>query len=414
MNLIHKTIDPYRGLPKEIYILFVTRIINSMGAFVFPLLSLILTQRIGFTKVQAGTFVTFLAISQVPGMLIGGKLVDSFGRKKIIIIFQVLGALCYIICGLLRPSMLMAIVIVLAFGVYSMAGPAIDAVAADLTKPSNRKGAYSLLYMGHNLGFAVAPVVGGLLYKNHLPILFIGDGGTTLLSLVLFTIFVKETIQGKSEMDDNSNKLEAHEEGSVFSVLMKRPIVLYFALIMFIYQFVYAQWGFTLPLQMGDVFGSDGARLYGLVAGMNGIIVILCTPIVTLIINKVKSMRAIAFGGLLYAIAFGMLGFVTHLSFYFLFIFILTIGEIVITVNSNTFVANHTPASHRGRINSIVPIITGSGFAIGPMVMGSVMESYGHRTTWCIVSAFVLFGAICMILLEGVEKKAQMRDISLE
>lgn len=268
--------------------------------------------------------------------------------------------------------------------------------------------------MGHNIGFSVAPIIGGILYKNHLSLMFIGDGITTLLSLALFTIFIKETMQGKSEMIDNDNKLEAHEEGSVFSVLLKRPIILYFALIMFIYQFTYSQWCFTLPLQMGDIFGSDGARLFGLVAGLNGIIVILFTPMVTLSISKVKPMRAIAFGGLLYAIAFGMLAFVTHLSFYFIFVFILTIGEIIININSNTFVANHTPASHRGRINSIVPIITGSGFALGPMVMGMIMGNYGHIITWGIISAFVLFGAICMILLEVMEKKSQTNEVNLD
>jgi MFS family permease len=413
LNLLNKTTYPYRGLPKEIYVLFVSRIINSMGAFVFPLLALILTQKIGLTKVQAGSFVTLLALSQVPGMLIGGKLVDSFGRKKIIIIFQVLGASCYLFCGLLNPSKLMALFIVFASSFYGMAGPAFDAVSADLTLPSNRKGAYSLLYMGHNIGFSVAPIIGGILYKHHLPLLFIGDGITTLLSLALFTIFIKETLKEKDAVIENSNKLEAHEEGSVFTVLFKRPILLYFALIMFIYQFTYSQWGFTLPLQMGDVFGSNGAQLFGLVAGFNGIFVILFTPMITLIIHKIKPMNAIAFGGLLYAFAFGLLGFINHFIFYFLFIFILTIGEIIISVNSNTFIANHTPASHRGRVNSILPIIIGSGYALGPMVMGPIMENYGHGITWGIISFLILFGAICMLLLEVKEKKSQLIDVNL-
>jgi MFS family permease len=409
VELLTKTIAPYKKLPKEIYVIFICRIINSMGTFVFPLLSLILTQKIGFTKVQAGGFVSLLAIAQVPSMLIGGKLADSIGRKKIIIIFQTLGALCYIMCGLIGPSMSMAYIIVLASSLYAMARPAYDAVSADLTTPDNRRNSYSLLYMGWNIGFAIAPAVGGLLFKNHLPMLFIGDAVSTFISTVLFAVYIKETRKQKENMPEAVNVLEQHEEGSVFKVLFKRRILLYYALIMFIYEFTYAQWGFTLPLQMGDVFGSDGARLYGLVAGLNGIIVIVFTPLVTLCIKRVRPLKAIAFGGGLYALTFSLLCFKTHLAVYFAFIFIMTIGEVMISINNGTFIANHTPASHRGRINSILPIIIGIGPAIGPMIMGNFMEKHGHTVTWIVISAFILFGAACMMFLEMKERKADLQ-----
>ena len=35
--------ETYKGLEKEIYILFIGRIVNSLGAFVHPLMALILT-----------------------------------------------------------------------------------------------------------------------------------------------------------------------------------------------------------------------------------------------------------------------------------------------------------------------------------------------------------------------------------
>ena len=78
----------YKGLPREIYILFVARIINCLGNFVYPLLALILTQKIGLTPKNAGFIVTLMAVSQVPSLMIGGKVADSIGRKKVIIIFR--------------------------------------------------------------------------------------------------------------------------------------------------------------------------------------------------------------------------------------------------------------------------------------------------------------------------------------
>ncbi|WP_218064919.1 hypothetical protein [Vulcanibacillus modesticaldus] len=45
---------PYLGLPREMYVIFFARMINALGMFVFPLLTLILTIKIGLTNSQAG------------------------------------------------------------------------------------------------------------------------------------------------------------------------------------------------------------------------------------------------------------------------------------------------------------------------------------------------------------------------
>lgn len=399
MKFFKEISQSYKGLPREIYIVFICRMINSMGTFVFPLLSLILTQKIGFTKAQAGIFVTLLAIMQVPSLLIGGKLADTLGRKKVILIFQSLGAFSYMICGFIKPSLTMAITIVFAASFYGMAVPAFDAVSADVTTPKNRKQAFSLLYMGYNIGFAMAPIIGGLLYKNYLSLIFIFDGITTILSLILFATFIKETMKKKTSSESKNYVFEKNVKGSAFSVLLKRPILIYFALIMFVYQFVYSQWGFTLPLQMGDIFGNDGARLFGMVAGFNGIVVIVFSPIITILMRRVKPTKVIACGGVLYAIAFGMLSLINNYYFYFISIFILTIGEVMISINKSTFIANNTPASHRARISSIVTMITGAGFALGPIVMGGVVGSYGYFVTWTSTSILILIGAILMRIL---------------
>lgn len=54
--------ETYKGLEKEIYILFIGRIVNSLGAFVHPLMALILTQKIGMSVAEAGMFVTMLSV----------------------------------------------------------------------------------------------------------------------------------------------------------------------------------------------------------------------------------------------------------------------------------------------------------------------------------------------------------------
>lgn len=66
----------------------------------------------------------------------------------------------------------MVLFIVAAADFGTMAFPAFDATLADLTDPENRQSAFSLLYFGANIGMAISPIVGGLLFKDHLSLLF--------------------------------------------------------------------------------------------------------------------------------------------------------------------------------------------------------------------------------------------------
>ena len=405
MKWIKEVIKQYKGLPKEIYIIFFSRIVNNMGSFVFPMLALIMTQKIGTSKDKAGLFITLVALISAPSILLGGILVDKIGRKKVLIIFQGFSGMIFVLCGFIKVSMLLAVVMMVAqlFAATSM--PATDSMIADLTTPENRKDAFSLLYMGNNIGLAIGPVMGGLLYKNHLNIVFIGDGITTLVSLLLIYIFIKETKNIVHNKKSEGKNNEDREVGTIFDVLKKRPILVTFACILFIYQFSYSQFSFSLPLDLAEIFGEFGARNFGILAGVNAFVVISLTPIISKLTDKIKPVVVIAFGGFLYAIAFGSLGFINKLPLFFISIIVMTIGEISISINLGTYIANHTPASHRGRVNGVIPMIYGSGFAFGPLVMGKYISYFGMRAGWIFVGIIMFIASLLMFLLYKIEKR---------
>lgn len=409
MKKIKSLFDPYRGMPKEIYVLFLSRIINAMGCFVMPLLTLILTEKIGLSKEMSGAYLSAAGLIFMPAAIIGGKLTDIIGRKRVIIIFDFLSALLYIICGFMNPSINMIYVLMLASMSMFIAGPAHDALIADLTTPENRDGAYALSYMGWNIGFAIGPIIGGLLYKNHLPLVFIGDAVTALISLSLILIFIKETIHlTKQKVTEESRILETREEGSIISVLLKRPILIYFAICTFGYNFVYSQWSFMMPIHSQQNFLSLGAKYYGLMAGFNGVVVMFCTPLVTKLSENIKHIRKAIYGGLLYAVGFGMLGIFNTLPFFFVSVFIFTLGEIILAISITPFIANHTPMSHRGRMNAVLPIIFGLGYTLGPVTMGKALGYISIESAWLILGMVGIISSIFMFGLERYDEKKKV------
>ena len=392
-------IHSYIGLPKEIYILFISKIINSLGRFIGPLLTLILTKKIGMSSTEAGALITIAMVLQAPCVLIGGRLADTVGRKKVICIFFGLSALTFLSCIFMPVTKILAYTLILGACFSSFSGSAYDAMITDYTDVHNRQAAFSLLYMGTNVGAAIAPVVGGLLFKSHLKILFLGDAVTTFIAVILIILFVHEheSVRKRQEQVDEYNETVKQ---NVFVVLRETPILIIFALILSIYSFVYEQFGFGIPLGMDSVFGDRGAELFGMVSSINALIVIFFTPFLIHITKSMKVKNVLAVGGLSYAGCFMVMAVSSHLYGYIVGIVLLTIGEILCAVNAAAFVANIAKSTHLGRINSVVSIIREMGTCLSPIVIGSMLDVITIQQAFMVVGIIAMVGAMLMFGLK--------------
>jgi MFS family permease len=392
-----KALDGYIKLPKDILILFFARIINSLGSFVFPFLTMFLTERMGMDAGMVGRFMMLTAFATALGAIIGGKLCDHVGRKKIMITFQFMAAVMLIPCGFLENSMIVPWLLTLSNFFNGAVQPASSAMLADLTTKENRQQAFSLLYLGINIGVAIGPIVAGFLYKNYIRWIFWGDALTTMLSLILVAFLVKETIpSAKGEIALEVSENERKEEGSLISVMLKRPALLVFSLVSSVYSFVYAQSNFCIPLQVKDIFPEEGSVIFGSLMSINAIVVVCFTVLIIALTRRNKPILNIAVSGIFYAIGFGMLYYVQSYMLFIVSTIIWTIGEILHSTNQGVYIANNTPMSHRGRINSLLPIISGIGFAIGPRIMGSYIKDKEVASAWPLVFLISLGAAVLM------------------
>ncbi len=318
---------PYLGMRKEIYIITVSRTINAFGVLIFPFITLLLNNKIGLSPSQTGFFIALAGFLYAPASLIGWKISDIWGRKKVLIVFEVLATLSYMICIFLEPTMIMVYLLMTASFFFGVAGPSHDAMTADLTTPEQRQGAYSLSYLGFNLGFAFAQIIAGFLFENHLRLMFIIDAATALTGITLIAMFVPETYIPDKQTSKETIKNESGE--SIIRVLFKRPILIYFALAAFGYRFVYSQWQFMVPIHAEFNFPGEGAKLFGFLGSFNAFFVVILTPVLTALLAKKSNLDRIIYGGLLFSLGFGLLGLYNTRTAFFISVAIFTTGEIL-------------------------------------------------------------------------------------
>ena len=386
----------YKGLPKGIYALFFARIVDNAGNFIMPLITLILTQKICLTKSQTGIYATVFMFSQAPFLLLGGWLVDKAGSKKVIVVFNFLGAFFYIICGFLKPNIIMALFIALAANMFAVASPALNSIVPEIVPKKSLKNSYSLTYLGYNLGYAFGPAIAGMLFNRHLNLLFFLDAATAFVSVFLI-FFLVNTKRPEKNADIGLKKDRIRPSG--FRFLLHAPALLLFSAAFLIYNFCFSQWSFVLPLQISDRFMENGARYYSLLVTANALSVIFLTPLLTPLTHKFRSLALIGAGGIFYMVSFLLYGFNRFLALFFVAAVIMTVGQIFININSTIYIAQRTPKRYLGTANSLLSIITGLGIAVGPVVMGNVLTAVHYRRAWLSIAALMLFGSAAMFLL---------------
>ncbi len=391
----------YLKLPRNVYILTLADIVNSAGSFVYPFLALFLTLKLGYSEYFAGFLLTVVIAAEGAGRLIGGKFADLIGRKFVIIILSLVGAFLYITIAFLKDSEIIPYLVVIAGFVKSGAFPAINALLIDSTNKKNRNDAFSLFYLGHNIGFAIGPLAAGFLFLNHIELIFLIDAITTILALIPIMLFIKESAsRTRSGIYLENTELpedEKAETGNAVRVFLKKPVLFGFALISIVFSFVYAQTSFSLPVFLENIFPIKGPRYYGILMTINAVIVILVTLLLISAVKKLNPILNILLAGLLFAIGFGMLYYAKIFDYSWIFIFFVastlvwTLGEILNSVSSNVLLANYSPVTHRGRFNAIFHFISGIGFAIGPLLMGIYIRYFGIKQSWLLVFALSSF-----------------------
>ena len=405
-------ITQYSGLKKEIYILFIGKLVTAMGSFVWPMLTFFLTTKLGLSDGTATLMMATASVLSFPAALLGGKLADRFSRKWIIIIFDCVTVTLYLLAAVLPLSIVTALMLFAAGLFQTIEGPAYDALNADYSTTAQREKAYSLSYLGFNLGFIIGASASGLLFEKFVRLAFCLNGLAVFTSTVLIFFFVHT----KNAISEDAQALQTSyseyeqpvaDDLSVMKVLKTRSVVLGMLLVGCVASMPQYLVGILLPLQLKQSMGEAGATIYGYLNSLNGFVVIVFTPILTIVLKKITEIPKVILGMLLFVGGIALFSVETAVAVLFVGMFVFTLGEVITVLGSNPYLSRRVPASHRGRVGGVSSVLH-SVFSSATQYLISFMLIWtgsNYKLLWLIFGACGLAAAVLYGFLYAPDRR---------
>lgn len=392
-----KSIEIYKKLNINIYVLSISQLINRLGTFVMPFLALYLSQKKQLSSDKIGTFMSLTLFFSFTGSFIGGKLLDKYNGKYIYVTFQLLAGILFIICPYVSNLYLFLFLIALSNLCYSAVVPTIRYLLAINVEEDKMQEAYSLLNIGNNIGLALGPLVGAFLFTKHSKLLFIGDGITCGIAVILVLIFSSNLSGGSnSEIENNSILRYLFKKN-------KKLILFYFAFALIVV--VYSQSTFGLPLTLAKIYLEKGNKMYGQLLSFSSLISIFFTAKVTFHTKNRSALSNILIGIFLITFGYGLLGIIKIHWLYFFSTIFFTIGQILILTNISVYIAENTTKQFLGRLNGFISIFWSLGSMFGTFVVGKLFYNFNLKVVWGVVACIGMISSAMIIYLLIQERK---------
>ena len=386
-----------QGLPPTYWLIWTGTLINRLGGFVIPFLTLYLTAQREIPISTAALMVSFFGAGSFLAQLTGGEMTDRLGRRPVMLMSFFITPIFMVTLGLARDLALISICTFIVGFFTDLYRPAVGAAIADLVPPESRTRAYGYNYWAINLGAAVAPLLAGLMADYNFLILFVADALTTAIFGFIVLFGIHETRPAEAH---HASRLPLQER---ISQLKRAPILLIFSLITLFFGIIYMQGNVTLPLDM-QAHGL-GPRDYGVAIAVNGLLIILVTIPVSNLAVKWPRFETVAASAALLGLGFGFTALATNLPLFALSVVLWTLGEIAATSVGPTIIADLSPVELRGLYQGIFGAAWGLSFFIGPLAGGWIYDHWGSDALWvgCLILGIVI--AFCYLALSAPARR---------
>lgn len=373
------TRETVSGLPREFWWLWVSTLVNRLGAFVATFMALYLTLDRGYSASYAGLVAALHGLGGVVASLGAGVMTDRFGRRPTMLVAQVSTALSVAVLGFMVHPVAIAAV---AFVVGMASGgsrPAVQAMIADIVRPEDRVRAFSINYWAINLGFAVSSAGAGFVAEYSYLAGFVGEAVMTLICAVVVFVKVPESRPEKAPRTVRDGSPAGADDVRLGTVLRDKRFMGVVGL-SFVVALIFQQGYVGLPVAMGtDGFSSSD---FGTAVAVNGVLIVVLQIPVTRFIQSRDPRRLLIVSSLLAGYGFGLTAFAGSVAVYALTICVWTIGEIVNAPVQNGLVVQLSPAHGRGRYQGMYTLSWAAAALVAPLMSGVVIDRFGAEWLW--------------------------------
>jgi len=388
----------YKKFSKDFWLLMVASFIDMLGgSLIFPFFSLYMTQKFDVGMTEVGTmFLVWALTSGVIGNIIGGALADKFGRKTNIIFGLIASALSALMMVLINEIVMFYIVIGVIGIFEDIAGPARQAMVADLVPEELRGDAYGIFRIVFNLAATIAPAIGGFMAARSFEMLFYADVVISIAAALFVLFFLPET---KPETVEESTEEQSFAQTfKGYKVVLKDKLYIAFIVVSSLSTLMYFNMSSSMSVYLVNHRGLSPAQ-FGYILSLNAGMVVILQLLFTRITAKWKPMLTIAFGNMLYVIGFTMYGIFDTFTMFIVAMVIITVGEMIYTPKGQMVVANFAPEHMRGRYMAISNFAWIIPIAIGPLGAGVIMDNFDPRYVWFAAGLVGLLAVIGFLLL---------------
>jgi len=390
--------NPWRGLeglPREVWLLFATTLVNRAGTMALPFLVLYLTRGLGLPTGHAGFALTVFGAGAMLGAPLAGRLSDRVGALAVMRGTLLLSGAILLLFPLLDsyPAILAATFVWAVIG--ESFRPASLAVVGELVAPEQRKAAFAVSRLAINLGMSVGPAVGGFLATVSFPTLFLVDGATSLAAGAVLVLVPWRAAGGRRDAAEPHGGASTAPAG----VLGDRRALVFLAAV-FLVGIVFLQHEAAMPVFLVRDLHFPEA-FYGMLFTVNTLLIIVLEVPLNTAMAGWPHRPTLVLGALLTAAGFGLLAVATTPAAVIGTVVVWTFGEMILFPTCAAYLSEIAPPGRLGEYMGAFSMAFSLAFVVGPWAGAALLDRLGGAGLWTAMFACGAAAALVMARVEG-------------
>lgn len=377
------------SLPRSVHILCIGTFINRAGTFLIPFLTLYLENELKLGERFATRTMGLYGLGAIVAALAGGHCADWIGRRVVMLLSLFGGGAALVAFSFVKAPWAIMTTIVFFALVAEMYRPAASAMIGDLVGPALRPSAFGLMYVAINMGFAVGPVVGGLMLQYYtFQTLFWCDAVTSAVYGVIILARIRETLPPRPQ----PAALPAADAGAD-APGPARPLAVNAAVHMLhdttfmvccaaslLVAFVFMQSMSTFPLYLAGL--GIGPEMYGRIIALNGVIIVVFQIPLTSFLSRFHRGVVVAAASLVIGLGFSLNALAATPLQFAGTVVVWTLGEMMSAAFLMSIVSDLAPPELRGRYMGVLGSCYSLAMMLGVPLGGEILVRYGGTAVW--------------------------------